>query len=111
MIFQLGIVVERGNEPADFPVPFLRGAVGKLIFDHEMFHRLLLGRRIMDRAAPQSGAGRSDNASMDKNDTIGFVALACILKRATRNAALEMMTWQRRNQRQLAGARSRRSKK
>src|SRR5258707_15609745 len=39
---QLGIVVERGNEPADLPMPFLRGAVGKLIFDHEMFHRLLL---------------------------------------------------------------------
>src|SRR5258708_34225501 len=39
---QLGIVVERGDEPADFPMAFLRGAVGKLIFDHEMFHRLLL---------------------------------------------------------------------
>src|ERR1700722_1720138 len=36
---QLGISVERGNEAADFPMPFLRRAVGELVFDHEMLHR------------------------------------------------------------------------
>ena len=38
LAFQFGVVVERGNEPADFPMPVLRGAVGELIFDHEVFH-------------------------------------------------------------------------
>src|SRR6266478_4721286 len=43
LALHLGVVVERGNEPADFPMPVLRGAVGKLIFDHEMLHRWLPG--------------------------------------------------------------------
>src|ERR1700675_3041323 len=68
---QLGIAVERGNEAADFLVPLLRRAVGELIFDHEMLHRWLLGSA---RSEPQSGAGRSDNASMDKNDTMDCIA-------------------------------------
>src|SRR5258705_6702273 len=56
---------------------FLRGAVGNLISDHEVFHRLLL----REPAVPQSGAVRSNNASMDKNDTMDLSAGTCILKR------------------------------
>ena len=41
LALQFGIAVERGNEAADFAVPFFRGAVGELIFDHEVFHRVL----------------------------------------------------------------------
>jgi hypothetical protein len=39
---QLRVIVEGCNEAADFPVPLFGGAVGELIFDHEMLHRRLL---------------------------------------------------------------------
>src|SRR5439155_7619129 len=38
---QLRVIVEGCNEATDFPVPLLGGAVGELIFDHEMLHRCL----------------------------------------------------------------------
>src|ERR1700730_498182 len=76
---QLGVAIDRGNEPRDFPMQFLWCAVGELIFDHEMFHRWLLGAYSYDR--PQSGSVRCNNASMDKNDTMDLSALARILKR------------------------------
>src|SRR5258708_5844857 len=43
--FQLGIVVDGGNEPFNLLMPLLCGAVGELIFDHEVLHRWLLHRR------------------------------------------------------------------
>src|SRR5437899_8722586 len=39
---QFGVIVERGNETADFPVPFRGRAIGELIFDHEVLHSRLL---------------------------------------------------------------------
>src|ERR1700676_3470359 len=54
---QLGVAVERGNEAADFLVPGVRGAVGELIFDHEVLHGGLLAwsdlgrRRFANRRA------------------------------------------------------------
>src|SRR5260370_7109114 len=76
---QLGVAIDRGNEPRDFPMPFLWYAVGELIFDHEMFHRWLLGAYSCSRS--QSGSVGCNNASMDKIDTMDLSALARILKR------------------------------
>jgi hypothetical protein len=35
---QFGIVVDRGDEFPDFPVPVLGGSIGKPVLDHEMLH-------------------------------------------------------------------------
>src|SRR4051794_16354101 len=73
--FQFGIIVERGNEPGDFLVPFFRGAVGKLIFDHEVFHRLLFRCRIaIWRRADRRHRGISQNADGDDHQSDRHIA-------------------------------------
>jgi hypothetical protein len=57
--------------------------------------RLLLG---LSQGWRRFGSGGSDNASMDKNDTMDFPVLGRILK-SQRNTLLEVMPWRRRNQR------------
>ena len=71
------IVIECCDEAADLPMPVLGRAVGELIFDHEVLHR----RSLMPCRGRigQSGAPGCIGASMDKNDSMDFPALAPIL--------------------------------
>jgi hypothetical protein len=48
---------------------------------------------------PESGADRSDNASMDKNDTMDFLSLARNLRRRRETELSEAMPWLIQNQR------------
>src|ERR1700683_4819646 len=72
---QVGIAVQSGDEAGDMLTPFLGRSVLELISDEEMFHVRLPSRLpSADPARPsQSGASRREWASMDKNDTVGFL--------------------------------------